>query len=140
MINNNFKKSTLFAYSTAQTVPANGIVGLANSNSTGCSIDLEGNSINLLKSGLYLVNVSVSGTATAVGDIVIQLFQNGVAVLGATASETATATTSISNLSFSAIIDVNPTCNGSDNKTLTLVNTGVPTTLTNATITVVKLA
>lgn len=141
MINNNFRKSTLTAYNGTQTVLTDGIVSLANSNLTGRSIELNGNSIRLRNSGLYLVNVSVTGTGTAAGDVTISLFEDGLLSFGATGTESVTAATDIANISFSKVIEVDPTCNGIINdKTLTIVNTGVGATLSNIIITVVKLA
>lgn len=141
MINNNFRKSTLTAYNGTQTVLADGIVSLANSNLTGSSIELNGNSIRLKNSGLYLVNVSVTGTGTAAGDVTISLFEDGLLSFGATGTESVTATTDIANISFSKVVEVDPTCNGIINdKTLTIVNTGIGATLSNIVITIVKLA
>ena len=142
-----YQKSTLNAYTnSAQTVVAEGVVNFNNNNPlTGCSVcHAAGSStVQIVKPGLYLVTVNADAatTATAGGTITLQLFNNGILVPGATATETTTADTSIVSLAFSTIIRVLNSCSCVNNQTnLTVVNTGVEVTLSNANVVVVKLA
>lgn len=89
-------------------------------------------------SNFYLVNVTVTFTAPAAGTVTVALQQNGAAVVGGTASTTvATATTEVRSLSFAAIVRTFNSQNIID--TLTLLNSGVAITVSNAAMTVVKL-
>lgn len=96
---------------------------------------------SLNKPGFYFVTLNATGsTTTTTGNITLQMFQNGVAVPGATATETSTAITDINSMSFSTIVQVRPSCCAVDNQTsLTFVNTGVAATYTNASVTITKL-
>lgn len=89
-------------------------------------------------SNFYLVNVTVTFTAPAAGTVTLALQQNGTDVVGGTASTTiTTATTEVRSLSFSAIVRTYNSQSIVD--TLTLLNSGVAITVTNADMTVVKL-
>lgn len=89
-------------------------------------------------SNFYLVNVTVTFTAPAAGTVTVALQQNGAAVVGGAASTTvSTATTEVRSLSFAAIVRTFNSQNIID--TLTLLNSGVAITVTNAAMTVVKL-
>jgi len=72
--------------------------------------------------------------------ITLQLENNGTAVPGVVASEDVTTDTAIVNLGFTTVIKVKPSCPMVCNKAvLSVVNTGIAATYTNATITIVKL-
>lgn len=136
------RKSTLMATNTApQAVSANGLLEYAAASKTGCSIGFTNgsNAINL-SCGLYQVHVSAEVLGTDAGEGVLQLLRNGVAVSGAEGSATLTAG-NISNVAFSAIIDVPPSCRCvNNNTTLQVQLLNVAATINNAVITVVKLA
>lgn len=115
-----------------------------NSVQTGCTVThLAGSATFALnKSGFYFVTFNGVAAATeAVGDITVQLQQNGVNVPGALTTVASTAAlTDIESLSFSTIIQVKPSCYAVDNNVnLTLVNTGVPATFSNVNIVITKL-
>ena len=57
----------------------------------GRNVQLDGQGINLIGSGYYDLDASLSFTPTAAGPVTIQYFQDGVAVPGATATEQGTA-------------------------------------------------
>ena len=143
---NNYQKSSLFAYNTAsQTVATNGTILFNNFKQTGCSIKLEtNNTAKISKPGLYSVNVSVSAAQSdTTGSATIQLFNNGVAVPGAISSADTSSATDVEVLTFSTVVQVNPNCAAVTNNcpvNLTVVNTGVATTITNPIITIVKEA
>lgn len=141
---NNQKSSLSVWNSTSQTIVTNSSLNFLNYQKTGCSIKFNSGSasINLAKPGLYYVTLSATGVeGGTAGDITIQMFNNGIAVPGATASENSATTTSIVNLGFSSIILVKPSCPTTSNSSvLTFVNTGVGATYSNVIANVFKLA
>ena len=127
---------------TAQDVAINGLLTFATDRIlTGCTATRNGQTFQLNKPGYYYVTFNADGAATtAVGDIVVALQNNGVAVPGAIATFTTTVVGDTANLAFSTIIRVPPSCCAVDNTAnLTLVNTGVATTFTNVNINITKL-
>lgn len=141
----NYQKSSVTAWNaTNQTLLQNGTVTLANSKNTGCSIRFVagGSSFNLLKPGLYYIDVSASGVESGTaGTISLQLFLNGNPVSGALSSANSSAVTDIESLSFSKLIEIKPTCPmNCDTNTLTIVNTGVGATYSNINVNLFKLA
>lgn len=139
------RKSSLQVYNNAsQTVEQTGLVSFPTvGTKTGCSIkNLTNTTVELAPGGLYQVIVQVTGAqSTTTGDLIIQLFRNGIAVPQALASVTSSAATDIETIGFSCLLLVNPSCCAVDNTTiLTVVNTGVAATYSNASLTVVRLA
>ena len=127
---------------TAQEVAINGLLTFTTDRIlTGCTATRTGQTFQLNKPGYYYVTFNADGAATtAVGDIVVVLQNNGVAVPGAIATFTTTVADDATNLAFSTIIKVPPSCCAVDNTAnLTLVNTGVATTFTNVNINITKL-
>ena len=96
------------------------------------AIQQSNDSIVLRTPGYYHVSVSVTFTAPAVGVASLELRQDGVPVIGATASASVTtATTEVNSLSFDAVVRV--PCSASA-VTLTVVNSGVAITTSNIAI------
>jgi hypothetical protein len=127
---------------TSQEVAINGLLTFTTDRIlTGCTATRNGQTFQLNKPGYYYVTFNADGAATtAVGDIVVVLQNNGVAVPGAIATFTTTVADDATNLAFSTIIRVPPSCCAVDNTAnLTLVNTGVATTYTNVNINITKL-
>ena len=127
---------------TSQEVAINGLLTFTTDRIlTGCTATRNGLTFQLNKPGYYYVTFNADGAATtAVGDIVVVLQNNGVAVPGAIATFTTTVADDATNLAFSTIIRVPPSCCAVDNTAnLTLVNTGVAATYTNANINITKL-
>lgn len=127
---------------TSQDVAINGLLTFTTDRIlTGCTATRNGQTFQLNKPGYYYVTFNADGAATtAVGDIVVVLQNNGVAVPGAIATFTTTVADDAINLAFSTIIRVPPSCCAVDNTAnLTLVNTGVATTFTNVNINITKL-
>ena len=143
--NRKYQKSTLTAYTVPSTAEAVGaILAFANRQLTGCSIDFTagGTTVVLDKPGLYLVefNATVANQGTT-GNITAQLRKNGVDVPGATATTASASTTDLRTVTFTQIIEVNPSCCAINNDAnLTVVNTGVAANYSNFNINVVKLA
>ena len=127
---------------TSQEVAINGLLTFTTDRVlTGCTATRNGQIFQLNKPGYYYVTFNADGAATtAVGDIVVVLQNNGVAVPGAIATFTTTVADDATNLAFSTIIRVPPSCCAVDNTAnLTLVNTGVAATYTNVNINITKL-
>ena len=127
---------------TSQEVAINGLLTFTTDRIlTGCTATRNGQTFQLNKPGYYYVTFNADGAATtAVGDIVVVLQNNGVTVPGAIATFTTTVADDATNLAFSTIIRVPPSCCAVDNTAnLTLVNTGVATTYTNVNINITKL-
>lgn len=127
---------------TTQEVAINGLLTFTTDRIlTGCTATRNGQTFQLNKPGYYYVTFNADGAATtAVGDIVVVLQNNGIAVPGAIATFTTTVADDATNLAFSTIIRVPPSCCAVDNTAnLTLVNTGVATTYTNVNINITKL-
>ena len=127
---------------TSQEVAINGLLTFTTDRVlTGCTATRNGQTFQLNKPGYYYVTFNADGAATtAVGDIVVVLQNNGVAVPGAIATFTTTVADDATNLAFSTIIRVPPSCCAVDNTAnLTLMNTGVAATYTNVNINITKL-
>ena len=108
---------------------------------TGCTATRDGQTFQLNKPGYYYVTFNaVAAATTTVGELTVELQNNGVAVPGAEASYTTTTAGDNSNYAFTTIIRVPPTCCPLATGTkLTVVNTGVDATYTNVNINITKL-
>lgn len=108
------------------------------------TFDVTSNSVALQETGMYLVDVNATFTAEAAGDVTIQLYENGIAIPGALATETITTpTTEARSISFSYIVSVDCGCILNNqtvlSKVLSLVNTGVEATFSNVVVNIVKV-
>lgn len=129
--------NTNVAVASSAAIPFN-----TNRYIAGCgSYHIAGSpSIGLKKSGYYLVNVNTVSEPEAAGVASIQLYNNGVAVPSAQSAMTVAAAGNDTPLSFATIVRVLNSCNCVDNTVnLTVVNTGLASTYTNAEISIVKL-
>lgn len=128
--------------STSQTLLTNALIDFdINAVKTGCTVThAEGTpTFSLNRPGLYYVAFNADALPTAAGDLVVQLRSNNELVPGAIATTTGT-TTSTESLSFSRIIQVKPSCCSIDNSVnLTVINSGVGATYSNANIVITKL-
>lgn len=124
--------STGAAAPIGSTVPVGSII-----RRYGKCISADGGSIVLLEPGYYLVTMTATATAAAVGNVELGIQQDGVAVPGATATETvATAGTEYVNLSFAPAVRVR--CCGNARLTVVVAGTTEPT-ITNLAIGVVRV-
>ena len=101
----------------------------------------EGDATTIYATGMYKIVVEATFTAPVAGDVTLQLFENGVAIDGAFATETiTTATTETRSISFSTYVVVDQTkvlgINAITPKSYTLVNTGVDATFTRVQVAV----
>ena len=122
------------ANTTTQVVTADSVInpGVIIRRTAQSQANLNGTGITLTGSGYFVVDVNVTFTAPVAGDITVQLYKDGVAVPGATATESiATAATEVKSMSFS--VEVRNTC--CDNySTLTLVNSSISAIYTNVSV------
>lgn len=108
---------------------------------TGCTVKhVDGSaSFTLTKPGYYYVTFNADVLGTAAGNVTAELINGSVAVPGATATTTI-AIGETESIAFATIIRVLSSCAAIDNTTtLTILNTGVEVTYTNANINITKL-
>ncbi len=118
---------------TAQNVVENGTVALGNIVHRNCQsqANLQGNAINIIGTGYFTIDVTATFTGS-VGTATLQLYQNGVAIPGAVASQTiTTADTETRSISFT--VEILKRC-GCNYMPITLVNTGTELSITNVAI------
>ena len=121
---------------SAPTVAVGGIVPFGTTTRRyGCNIRQDGNAITLCGQGYYLVNISATLAPTAAGTVSLTAQKDGVAIIGATASQTAAAA-GITNLDITAI--VRNAC-GCESSLLSLILGGVESVVNNLAVTVEKL-
>ena len=127
---------------TTQNVVANGTITFTTDRIlTGCTVTRNGSTFQLNKPGYYYVTFNAVAAATeTVGDLTVELYNNGVAVPGAIATVTTTTAGNNDNYAFTTIIRVLPSCPMVNNTAnLTIVNTGVDATYAVANINITKL-
>lgn len=130
-------------YSLNIPVEQNGSIPLNNVKiAKGCSATHGApSSVELNKSGIYMVAVSASITPTAAGDVSIGLARDGVLELGSSSVATAAADQTAA-LSFHSLIQVrdNNTCAcNTSPTTIQLINTGEAGTAPIVKMTVTKV-
>lgn len=127
-------------YTTNTSAPAIAVGGIIPVGSTtrryGCNIRQDGNAITLCGNGYYLVTVSATVTPAAAGTVSVTAQKDGVAVIGATGSETVVAAATAVNIGLTAI--VRNAC-GCESSILSFVIDGVASVVNNLAVTVVKL-
>lgn len=115
-----------------QTVGAGALVNLGSVYRRYCknnAFSFTGNSVSLNHVGIYKLTVTAVVSAPAAGDVTLQLFENGISVPGAFATETiTTADTEFRTLVIDYYFKIDSTCalgcSSVDIKAITLVNTG----------------
>lgn len=128
--------------SNSTSVLANSVVPIGTTLVTGydrCNIERIGNSIVIYDrcSNGYKVTANVTFTAPVAGDITLLMQQNGVNIVGATASTTVTtAATEVRNLSFSTIVK---STSGTPNDIITLLTGSLAITASNVEFDVERL-
>lgn len=130
-------KSALYAaMQTPTAVAVDGVIPLGSLiRRYGCDVALNGNAVNITGAGYYDVDASVTITPAAAGTVTITLYKDGVAVPGATASETAAANGTV-NLCIPPLVRQACCAAGS---ALTLVLTGVAATVDNVALRVQRI-
>ena len=130
-------------YSLNIDVAENGAIPLNNSKITKgvTAVHNAPATIELNKSGVYMVSCSASITPAAAGTVRIQLAQNNVLDLGSFSEATGAAGT-ITDLDFSTLVQVrdnNTCCCNTSPTTLQLINAGQAGTFSIVRVTVTKL-
>lgn len=130
-------KSALYAaMQTPTAVAVDGVIPLGSLiRRYGCDVALNGNAVNITGAGYYDVDASVTVSPAAAGTVTITLYKDGVAVPGATASETAAANGTV-DISIPALVRQVCCAAGS---ALTLVLTGVAATVNNVALRVQRV-
>lgn len=131
-------KSAIYTTNTtAPTIAVDGIIPVGTTTRRyGCNIRQDGNAITICGQGYYLVNVSATVTPAAAGTVSVTAQKDGVAIVGATGSETVAAVSSAANISITAI--VRNAC-GCDSSILSFILGGVAAVVDNFAVTVEKL-
>lgn len=129
-------KSAIYtANAVASTVAVGDLIPLGStSRRYGCNLRQDGNGITATGAGYYLITMSATVAPTAAGAVTITGQKDGVAIIGATATSTAAAGAA-TDLAFSAIVR-NIGCGSS---ILSFVLTGAAATVSNFSVSVVKL-
>lgn len=129
---------------TTQTIAADGVLTFDNTNVlTGCTVKHSDGTptFTLTKPGYYYVTFNAITTGTTTGTVTAQLLNGTNVVPGAVASTTITTVGDIRPLAFATIVRVLPSCCAIDNSTtLTISNTDVEATYSNANINITKLS
>lgn len=121
---------------TPTAVAVDGVIPLGSLiRRYGCDVALNGNAVNITGAGYYDVDASVTVTPAAAGTVTITLYKDGVAVPGATASETAAANGTV-NLCIPPLVRQACCAAGS---ALTLVLTGAAATVNNVALRVQRI-
>lgn len=130
-------KSALYAaMQTPTAVAVDGVIPLGSLiRRYGCDVALNGNAVNITGAGYYDVDASVTVSPAAAGTVTVTLYKDGVAVPGATASETAAANGTV-DLSIPALVRQVCCAAGS---ALTLMLTGVAATVNNVALRVQRV-
>lgn len=134
-------KSALYAaMQTPTAVAVGGVIPLGGLiRRYGCDIALNGNAVNIYggreNAGYYDVDASITATLTAAGAVTATLYKDGVAVPGATATETGAASGTV-NLDLTALVR-QPCC--AAGAALTLVLSGVEATVDNVALRVQRI-
>jgi hypothetical protein len=131
-------KSAIYTTNTsAPAVAVDGIIPVGNTTRRyGCNIKQDGNAITLCGNGYYFVNVSATVTPAAAGTVSVTAQKDGVAIIGATGSETVAAAATAVNIGLTAI--VRNAC-GCESSILSFVLGGAASVIDNLAVTVVKL-
>lgn len=133
------KSAIYVANQTTQEVADNGLINPGVTiRRFGCNIHLSGTAINLSGSGYYNVDASFTVVPTEEGEITVTLYKDGVAIPGATATETAAAAGDSVNLFISALVREYCPC-GDSSSNITFVLTDGAASITNTGIVVEKL-
>ena len=132
---------------TSQAVAVNETLTFNNTAISACQFvrhTAGSASIAITGTGYYLIifNADAAITGSTAGNVTAQLEVDGTVYPGAEATFYSTAATDIGNLSFATLVKVQPNCCAVSNnipKTLTVVNTGLAATYTNAALTVYRV-
>mgnify|MGYP006968327047 CR=1 FL=1 len=130
------KAAIYTANTTTNAVAVGNLIPLGSTiRRYGCNLRQDGNSINAIGAGYYLVSVSATVAPTAAGAVTITGQKDGVAIAGATGTTTAAAANAVGNIAFTTIVR-NIGCN---NSILSFVLSGTDSAVSNFAVSVVRL-
>lgn len=133
-------KSAIYVVNaSAQNVAINGVINLGSIiRRFGPNLGLSGSSIQIDGAGYYDIDASITAAPTAAGNVTITMYKDGVAVPGATATQSTSVANNPVNLSISSLVrEFCPCCDGLSN--LTFVLTGTAAAVTNVAIVIEKI-
>jgi len=133
-------KSAIYtANSSAQNVALNGVINPGTIiRRYGPNLGLSGNAIQIDGPGYYNIQASITAAPTAAGNVTITVYKDGVAIPGATATQSTSVANNPLNLSISSLVrEFCSCCDGLSN--LTFVLTGTAAAISNIAIVVEKL-
>lgn len=125
---------------TAQAIPFSSVSVLK-----GCTVEQQNLTTFIFnRRGVYLVSVDATGnTAGTSGNIVLQLYKNGVAQPQAFTSAASTATTDVGSLSFETLVQVEDDnslcCCNKEPTTIQVQNTGIGAQFGHINIVITKI-
>ena len=94
------------ANTSQQTVAVDSVISLGSVlRRFGCNCRLNGNAIEIEGEGYYTIDVDVTATPTVAGNVTVSVLKDGVAISGATA------TNSVSTVGKSTTLSINTTVN-----------------------------
>lgn len=108
------------------------------------TFDFTANAISLQQSGIYHITAIITFTAPVAGVVTFQLAENGDPIVGATSSETiTTATTEVrtTTIDYYVLVDGTTVLNQPTviTENISILNTGVASTVTNVVVNVDKV-
>lgn len=140
------KNSTTQALTTGASVNLGEVYRkFCRKNSCGVkAFEFNGTSVSLQHSGMYHITATITFTAPVAGNVIFQLTENGVTIPSALATETiTTATTEVKTTVIDFYILVDSTCVlGTPStliKNISILNTGVASTISNVVFNVEKV-
>ena len=122
---------------SSQTVAVGSILNLGSVlRRFGCNCRLSGNAIEIEGEGYYEIDASITLAPTTAGNVTVTALLDGVAISGATASESVT--TANNSVSLPIITTIRKGCNCDGASSLTFVLSGLASTVTNVSVRVKK--
>lgn len=122
---------------SSQTVAANSIIDLGSViRRFGCNCRLNGNAIEVDGAGYYKIDCNVTLAPTAVGNVQVAIFKNGVQLTGATA--TGSVSTANNPVTLPIQTTIREGCNCEGGTALTVVLVAGASTVTNIAVRVEK--
>ena len=108
---------------SSQSVATNSIISLGTTlRRYGCNIRLSGNGIEVEGEGYYKIDANVSLAPTAIGNVTVAMYQDGVQIPGAIAYDSVSTANNPVNLGIVGTIRKGCGCEGASNLTLVLVD------------------
>ena len=110
------------ANQSIQTIAENSIINPGSTQRRfGCNLRLSGNGIEVNGEGYYTVDANVTVAPTAIGEVTVALYNNGVQIPGAIASGSVSTAENPVNLSIITTIRQGCCCDSADNITCVLL-------------------